>query len=76
MSLQVLYTGSIDFQRTPEVLQLLSMGVIKPVGWANLQAMGNKALSESAIPLFIAAPLFGTALIRNKFLQLPTDLAP
>ena len=50
MSLQVLYTGSIDFQRTPEVLQLLSMGVIKAVGWANLQAMGNQALSESAIP--------------------------
>ena len=76
MALQVLYKGSTKFERTPEVLQLLTMGVIKPAGWADLQLMGLSAYLESAIPLFIAAPLLGTALIRDTLAELPPDLAP
>ena len=75
-SMQVLYEGSIEFQRTPEVLQLLTMGVIKPAEWADLQLMGNQAHLETAIPLFIAAPLLGTALVRDTLAELPPDLAP
>ena len=75
-SLQVLYEGSIEFQRTPEVLQLLTMGVIKRAQWAGLQLMGNRAHLETAIPLFIAAPLLGTALVRDTLVELPPDLAP
>ena len=51
----MLYTGSIESERTPEVLQLLTMGVIKPAGWADLQLTGVSALLESATRFFIAA---------------------
>ena len=72
----MLYTGSIDFERTPEALPLLNMGVVKAAERAELQHMGCRAFLETARPHFIAAPLLGTALIRHTLAELPPDLTP
>lgn len=72
----MLYEGSINFQRSEEVLKLLTIGVLKPVDWADLQLLGNQPHLETSTPLRIAAPLLGTALIRDSLAELPPDLPP